>query len=63
MKEKAIIVLHWLIAILAFFSFLWLDYKLIIVGILLYWLQIFIFGACVLSIAQFKTRESTFLGF
>lgn len=63
MKEKIIIVAHWIVALLAFLSFLWLDYKLIVVGILIYWLQILIFGACVLSIAQFKTKESTFLGY
>lgn len=63
MKEKAIITLHWIVAILAFFSFVWLDYKLIVVGILVYWLQILIFGACVLSIAQFKTNKSVFLGY
>ena len=63
MKEKIIIIMHWLVAVLAFSSFLWLDYKLILVGLLIYWLQILIFGACVLSIAQFKTKESTFLGF
>ncbi len=62
MKDKIITYLHLLIFILAATSFLWLNIKALIVGLVLYWLQILIFNSCILSIAQFKNKDTVFMG-
>jgi hypothetical protein len=40
----------------------WLDWKLIIAGIILYYLQILIFGGCILTYAQYGKWNETFSG-
>lgn len=62
MKERILIIVHMIIAILAATSFIWLDYKILLIGILLFWLQILVFGSCVLTIAQFKNKDTVFIG-
>ncbi len=62
MKNKIITIVHLLIAILAFFSFLWLDIRLLLIGLAIYWLQLLIFDSCILSIAQFKNKDTVFMG-
>lgn len=62
MKDKIMTITHMLVAILAATSFLWLDIKYLIIGLVIYWLQILIFDSCVLSIAQFKNKDTVFLG-
>lgn len=61
MKEKFLIIVHMIIALLAATSFIWLDYKILLICILLFWLQILIFGSCVLPIAQFKNKDKVFI--
>lgn len=62
MKDKIMTITHMLVAILTATSFLWLDIKYLIIGLVIYWLQILIFDSCVLSIAQFKNKDTVFLG-
>lgn len=62
MKDKIMTITHMLVAIFAATSFLWLDIKYLIIGLVIYWLQILIFDSCVLSIAQFKNKDTVFLG-
>lgn len=62
MKDKIITIIHMLIAVLAATSFLWLNIKFLAIGLILYWLQILIFDSCVLSIAQFKNKDTVFMG-
>ena len=62
MKYKFITIIHMLIFILAATSCLWLNIKYLIIGLIIYWLQILIFDSCVLSIAQFKNTDTVFMG-
>ncbi len=62
MKDKLITIIHMLIFVLAATSFLWLDIRLLLIGLTLYWLQIIIFDSCVLSIVQFKNKDTVFMG-
>lgn len=62
MKDKLITVIHMLVFILAATSCLWLNIKYLIIGLIIYWLQILIFDSCVLSIAQFKNKDTVFMG-
>ena len=62
MKDKFITIIHMLIFILAATSCLWLNIKFLAIGLALYWLQILIFDSCVLSIAQFKNKDTVFMG-
>lgn len=62
MKKNLIITLHVLIMTLAYTSPFWLDYKLMIAGIILYYIQIWIFGGCILTFAQFGKWDETFTG-
>ena len=62
MKDKLITIIHMLIFILAATSCLWLNIKFLTIGLILYWLQIIIFDSCVLSIAQFKNKDTVFMG-
>lgn len=62
MKEKTLTIIHLTIAILAATSFLWLDIKYILIALILYYLQLILVGSCVLSVAQFKNKDTVFLG-
>lgn len=55
-------ILHFIIIVLAYSTPLWLDWRIIFIGVILYWLQILIFKACVLSIAEYKSTEVSFVG-
>lgn len=52
--------LHILILIIAYTSPFWLPYWWIIGGILLYWLQIAVFQGCVLTQAEFGSKDESF---
>jgi len=58
MADGLLIFLHFIIILLAYSSPFWLDWRLIVLGVVLNWLQIAIFGGCVLSILQFKENRS-----
>jgi len=60
MRYYLVAILHGLIMLLAYTSPLWLDWRLIIVALILYWLQIIVLGGCVLTKAQFGTYEDAF---
>lgn len=62
MKKTLIIASHLIIMTLAYTSPFWLDWRLIIVGLGLYYLQIWIFGGCILTYAQFGKWDETFTG-
>jgi hypothetical protein len=64
-KFEPINYLHLFIIILAWSSPLWLDWKLIIAGILIYYIQLLIFGNCILTKLEFasKIREMTFYSY
>ncbi|MFZ2513224.1 MAG: hypothetical protein WAW63_02080 [Candidatus Saccharimonadales bacterium] len=61
MKQKQhglIIAVHTLLIIAAYSSPFWLDWRLILLGIIIYYTQLVIFGWCVLSTAQFGERRT-----
>jgi len=60
--KKLIIIFHIIIMVFAYSSPFWLDYRLIMVGLLLYYLQILVFGGCILTFAQFGRWDETFTG-
>jgi hypothetical protein len=60
MKINKIAVLHIIIILAIFSTPLWLNWKLIIVYMLLNYLQIKIFGGCVVSQLQFKNKTEGF---
>lgn len=60
LKRFFIISLHALLVLFAYTSPFWLDWRLVIAGISLYWLQLAIFSHCILSTAQFGDKETTF---
>lgn len=62
MKDRILTIIHMTIAILAATSFIWLDIKFLLIGLVVYWLQLLIFGSCVLSVAQFNNKDTVFLG-
>jgi len=55
-----IVILHIVLIILAYTSPIWLDWKLITLGVVINFIQILIAGGCVLSIAQFNNKDQTF---
>ena len=59
-KKPIIIVVHVVIILLAYSAPFWLDWKLVLIGVALNYLQIFIFKGCVLSLAQFEDKKQTF---
>lgn len=62
-KQKLAGIAHLIIMILSYTSFIWLDWKLMLIGVALYYLQILIFGGCVLTFAQFGKRDISFTGY
>ena len=64
-QKSLIIVLHTAILIAAYSSPFWLDWRIILAGVAVYYLQLLIFGWCVLSLQQFgekKTFHEWYLG-
>jgi hypothetical protein len=59
-KTFGIIIAHILIILIAYSSPIWLDWRLVTLGIGLYYLQIAIFGGCLLSLGQFKGERKSF---
>ncbi|AKM82633.1 TPA: hypothetical protein DD449_01155 [Candidatus Berkelbacteria bacterium] len=59
-KQKLAGVLHGIIVLFAYTSFLWLDWKLIVIGVLLYYIQLKIFDGCILTYAQFGKWNYSF---
>jgi hypothetical protein len=59
-KTLGVILAHIVIILFAYSSPLWLDWKLVALGIVLYHLQLFLFGGCILSLAQFKGEKKSF---
>lgn len=57
MKERVIFIFHILIIFLVGSSPFWVNYKFIFIFILAYYLQIFIFGNCLLTIKQFNSNK------
>lgn len=49
--------LHLILIILFLSSPFWVSYKLIFLGIFLYYVQLFIFGNCILTIKQFNSKK------
>ena len=64
-KDILIFCMHSILIILAWASPFWLNWKFIILFIILHYIQITIFKACVLTIAQFKEhgKEITMYAF
>ena len=59
-KSTLIIITHIIVIAFAYSSPFWLDWRLVTVGIILYYIQIAIFGGCILSLAQFKGEKISF---
>lgn len=57
---KTLIVTHTVIILLAYSSPFWLDWKLVLLGVALDYIQIIVAGGCVLSLAQFDDKQMTF---
>jgi hypothetical protein len=59
-KKHLIVLFHILIILLAYSSPIWLDWRFVLVGVILNFIQILILGGCVLSHAQFEDKKLTF---
>jgi len=59
-RSFPIILAHIVVILFTYSSPFWLDWRLVATGIALYYLQIAIFGGCVLSLAQFKGEKISF---
>ncbi|MFY9228039.1 MAG: hypothetical protein WAO28_01790 [Candidatus Microsaccharimonas sp.] len=59
-KKPIIIVAHVIIILLAYSAPFWLDWRLVLVGVMLNYIQILIFKGCVLSHAQFEDKKQSF---
>jgi hypothetical protein len=59
-KSLPIIITHIVVILFAYTSPYWLDWRLVAAGIALYYVQIALFGGCVLSLAQFKGEKKSF---
>ena len=62
-KQKIAGLFHFIIMLLAYTSPLWLDWKLIVIGVILYYIQLLIFGGCLLTKAQFGRFDASFTGY
>jgi hypothetical protein len=59
-QRRLIAFLHLGLIICAYFSPVWLDWRLILIAILLYYAQNIILGGCILTRAQFGSNEEGF---
>lgn len=64
-KFEIISWIHLVLIILIWSSPFWLSWKIVSIGIILYYLQLLIFGDCLLTKKEFRTnkREITFYSF
>lgn len=51
---------HIIVILFAYSSPFWLDWRLVAVGVTLYYIQIAVFNGCILSLAQFKGERISF---
>ncbi len=58
--KPIIVAAHAVIMLAAYTSPLWLSWELIALGVILYWIQLLVFGGCILTIAQFNTKDESF---
>jgi len=56
-KFESISFIHIVILILLWSALFWLDWKLIILGIIIYYIQLIFFGNCLLTKIEFKEKE------
>jgi len=65
MKQAFYFWVHLFIILLIWSSIFWLNWKIIFIFVLLYYLQLLIFGNCILTIKQFnsKKRSKSFYAF
>jgi hypothetical protein len=54
--------IHWPIILFMYSAFIWVDWRWVLIGVLIYWVQIAVFKACIISIAQYKNTETSFVG-
>jgi hypothetical protein len=59
-RKPLIAVLHLGLIICAYFSPVWLDWRLILIALVLYYAQNIILGGCILTKAQFGSNEEGF---
>ncbi len=50
---------HLVLIVAMWTSPLWLAWPLVAVGVVLYWLQLLVFGNCILTKGQFRTESRT----
>lgn len=60
MKKPFLVIAHILIIIAAYSSPFWLDWRIIALGVALYYIQLALFGGCLLSLAQFEGEKKSF---
>lgn len=58
-------IIHSIIILLAYVSPFLIEWKIVLGFIFLYYIQLFVFGNCILTLAQFKedTRDTTFYSY
>ncbi len=59
MRNKFIDTIHLITVLILITSFLWLDWKLVAAGVIMFWLQLIIFGNCILTLLQYRKNKST----
>ena len=57
MKSKVIAIIHTILFAFSLSSPFWIDWKIVVVGFILYMLQKLILKGCLLSFAQFGSRN------
>lgn len=62
MNKKVIAIVHAIVMFFAYISPFWLEWRLILVFVILYYLQLKIFGGCILTYAQYGRWDETFSG-
>lgn len=60
LQKTSVILLHIALIVMAYSSFVWLDWRLVVLGVGLYYIQLLVFGWCVLSLAQFDREKISF---
>lgn len=57
MKTKLLPLLHLMLLLLSFSSPFWIDWKIVLIGFILYELQKILLKGCVLSFAEFGSKD------
>lgn len=60
MRNNLVLIIHLLVGLVAVTSPFWLDWKIILFGIILFYIQHFFYGRCLLTVLQFKNRDVDF---